>query len=148
MMKHPLHPIVVHFPIACWSLSSVSDVLYLFTKNELYAGAEILILIGCISAVIAMCAGLIDLRNVPQDASNSMTKNINLHMLAAITTLALYSVSLIMRYSSSSKEPIEPSWMIYAFSLLGFISLSITGWLGGHLVYKHKIGVIKEQQAK
>ena len=137
-MKHPVHPLIVHFPIACWSLSTLGDLLNTFAKTHIIDDIEILMLIGCLSAIIAMVAGIYEVTRIKPATHISIT--IERHVYAAIITFSLYSLSLFLRWDSGFLS--EPdSWAIVA-SFAGFLSLVIAGWYGGNLVYKYGIGQI------
>jgi uncharacterized membrane protein len=58
---HPIHPMVIAFPIGCFVLTLVSDLAFYGTSNEFWAMAAFwLLVIGLITAVLAAVTGLID----------------------------------------------------------------------------------------
>ena len=136
-MRHPLHPVVVHFPIACWSLVTLGDWVGIFWANDLViALVQILLIIGCITALIAMMAGLYEITRLA-DVSQPVQLLIDYHQYAAIISLSLYSMSLFIRWDSGIT--IQSLWVCLS-STAGFISLMVTGWYGGRLVYQHRVG--------
>src|SRR5690606_40767462 len=45
-MKHPLHPALVHFPIACWTLATLADIGSRWWGEPAWRSAGGLLLIG------------------------------------------------------------------------------------------------------
>jgi len=59
---HPIHPMLIPFPVACFVLTLVSDVAFWRTQNEFWASASLWLLgIGLIMAALAAVVGVIDL---------------------------------------------------------------------------------------
>src|SRR3546814_14287794 len=54
--RHPLHPALVHFPVACWSLATIADVASLWLGQPAWWLAGVLLVIGTIAALAAMGA--------------------------------------------------------------------------------------------
>ena len=138
-MKHPVHPFVVHFPIACWSLSTLGDLTGIMFTNSHTQTISLLMLIGCISAIGAMAAGLYEISKVKD--SISISNIVDHHMYAAVATWSFYSLSLYLRWDHGFYS--APNIWAIVTSVVGFISLIITGWYGANLVYTHGVGVNK-----
>jgi uncharacterized membrane protein len=138
-MKHPVHPLIVHFPIACWSLGTLGDLTGILFSHGQSQAIGLLIIIGCISAVIAMTAGLYDLGKVKD--IQPIERIVDRHMYAAVIALSFYSLSLYLRWSDDFL--IEPNKWAIVTSIIGFISLIIAGWYGASLVYVYDIGTKK-----
>jgi len=138
-MNHPVHPLVVHFPIACWSLSTFGDLTGIMFTNSHTEAIGLLMLIGCISAIAAMAAGLYEISKVKNidPASNTVDH----HMYAAVAAWCFYSLSLYLRWDDGFYT--EPNIWAIVTSVVGFISLIITGWYGANLVYTHGVGINK-----
>lgn len=136
-MKHPLHPLIVHFPIACWSLSTICDLAGLVLTTNLAQAVGMLMLIGCISAIIAMALGLYDARKI---YNNARTAHIaDKHMYAAATAWCFYSLSLYSRWDGHVFN--NPNISAIITSVIGLVILFVTGWYGATLVYQYGVGV-------
>ncbi len=135
-MKHPVHPLIVHFPIACWSLSTLGDLLNFFGRTRRFEEIGALMLIGCVSAVMAMMTGIYEVTRIKP--ANQISIVIEHHVYAATTTLCFYSLSLFLRWDSGLSS--RPDVWVITISSVGFLCLLITGWYGGHLVYKYGVG--------
>ncbi len=137
-MKHPAHPALVHFPIACWSLASCADGVALFAwPMQLQLLAAVLLAIGCVLGLLAAAAGFVELLKLPEGHPTERTASI--HMGFALTSWCLYAGSLFLRIEQ--QHLIAPNVWALLLSGLGLLMLLATGWLGGQLVYRHGVGV-------
>lgn len=135
-MKHPIHPILVHFPIATWFLATIADIASLFTNEQVGWVAGVLLVIGTITALLAMITGLIELGKI--DQQNPAIKLANQHMILMMVSWSFYAVSLFMRLDGTHLE--QPGFFAIGLSIAGLISLCVAGWLGGKLVYEYGVG--------
>ncbi|MXS85778.1 DUF2231 domain-containing protein [Nitrosomonas sp. HPC101] len=136
-MRHPVHPMLVHFPIATWFISTLCDIAGLLTTNELVSWvAGVLLVIGTITALLAMVAGLMELAKI--DQQSPAMKIANQHMLLMMTSWLLYAVSLFLRLDGTQLG--QPGLVAIVLSVAGLITLCIAGWLGGRLVYEYGVG--------
>ena len=136
-MKHLLHPLIVHFPIACWSLSTLGDLAGLVLTTNLAQAIGILMFVGCISAIIGMAAGLYDARKI---VNNAQTENtLDKHMYAAATAWCFYSFSLYSRWDGYIFN--SPNTSAIITSVIGLVILFVAGWYGATLVYQYGVGV-------
>ena len=56
---HPIHPMLIPFPIACFVLTLISDLAFWKTSNDFWANASLWMLgIGLIMAALAAVVGL------------------------------------------------------------------------------------------
>lgn len=140
-MKHPIHPIIAHFPLVCWSLTSLGDLTNRFFDTQLSHAVGILLSIGCISAIVAMIAGLFELTKIKNRDLVAVTAD--RHMNAAVLTWSLYATSLFLRWDNGFATHLN-TWALVT-SLTGFIVLTITGWYGGKLVYQFGVGTKLKQ---
>lgn len=136
-MSHPLHPALVHFPVACWSLATAADLASLVWGEPAWRFAGIVLLAGIGFSIPAMLAGFLELAKLAQDSP--AIKDVNRHMLMVMSALACYVTSLFLRLHGTAL--IEPGMLAIGSSVLGFLCLGVAGWLGGKLVYGHRLGV-------
>lgn len=136
-MRHPLHPALVHFPIACWSLATAADLASPVWGEPAWRLAGVLLVAGIGFSIPAMLAGFLELAKVAED--NPAIKDVNRHMIMVMSALSCYVASLFLRLHGT--ELIEPGLLAIGLSVLGFLCLGVAGWLGGKLVYGHRLGV-------
>lgn len=135
-MRHPLHPALVHFPVACWSLATFADFASLHWGEAAWRPAGQLLVIGCALSVPALLAGFFELTRLTDDSPAWRT--LYLHMGAMSSALLLYVVSLFARLDHTTL--LAPGRIALACGVLGFLALTIGGWLGGKLVYGFGLG--------
>ncbi|MBL8497898.1 DUF2231 domain-containing protein [Nitrosomonas sp. JL21] len=141
-MKHPIHPMLVHFPIATWFLATLADLASLFTNEQVGWVAGVLLVIGTITALLAMITGLVELGKI--DAQSPAMKIANQHMVLIMTSWSFYAASLFMRLNGTVLE--QPGTLAVILSVAGFIFLCSAGWMGGKLVYQYGVGIQPSQQ--
>lgn len=134
--RHPVHTILVHFPIAFWVGSFVADLIASFTHSSHDFGAW-LALAGCIGAGIAAIPGAIDLfGTVIPKASERVRQIAYSHAGVNVAALGFWIASVLLRPTFATMS--DGAWI---FSSLGFVFVGIGGYLGGRLVYEFRIGV-------
>jgi uncharacterized membrane protein len=134
-MRHPLHPALVHFPVACWSLAVAADAAGLWLGETAWRWSGGLLALGCGIALIAMLAGMIELPHVPDGAP---MKDARVHMGAMLTAFTVFTARLLLRLDDL--QPLAPDTMSLMLDAGGFIALVVGGWFGGRLVYGHGVG--------
>ena len=142
-MSHPLHPALVHFPIACWSLATAADVASLWWGKPAWMLAGVLLALGTLIALAAMATGFIELMKI--GAEHPATRDLNRHMLLMLSAWCLYATSLFLRLQGTTLT--QPDTVDLGLSVVGFVVLGVGGWFGGKLVYGHGVGVEKRPQA-
>jgi uncharacterized membrane protein/nitrite reductase/ring-hydroxylating ferredoxin subunit len=135
--SHPIHPMLVSFPIALWTASLVFDLLAVAGGNVFFAIAGFYSLIGgCIGAVLAAIPGVIDLFSVVPPNSSGRKRG---YIHGTLNSLALL---LFIFIAARRGDPMaRPDGVSLALSLLGVAGIAVSGWLGGTLVYRNQIGV-------
>lgn len=139
-MAHPVHPAIVHFPIVCWSFATIGDVASLRFGAPAWNFSNVMLVLGIVTALAAMMAGLIDLKKI--DEKSVAMRAVNRHMYLIGTAWTLYLLSLLIRMNGTTF--IQPNSVAIGLSVIGFLLLCVGGWFGGELVYKHGIGVVAE----
>ncbi|MFN2400387.1 MAG: DUF2231 domain-containing protein [Gemmatimonadaceae bacterium] len=136
---HPIHPMLVAFPIGLWVTSFVFDVIGgLLDHDGLHVAAYYMAVAGCIGALAAALPGLIDLLTViPGGTPTRRTGWI--HALLNVAALALFAASVWLR-----PWPGAMNYPAYLTAAVAVLVLGYSGWLGGSLVYDDKVGVPAE----
>jgi len=136
LKSHPLHPILVSFPIAFFIGTFIFDGLGLMTNSSsLTLMGRYLNIAGVIGALIAAIPGVIDyFFTVPPESS--ARKRATKHGLINVLVLLLFTFVLFSR-QAAAQIPI----FSFAVEIIGIILLSIAGWLGGTLVHRNQIGI-------
>jgi uncharacterized membrane protein len=135
-MGHPIHPILVPFPIGLLTTSVIFDVVHLLTGATRWAEISFwMIAVGVVGGLLAAVFGLIDWTGIP---SGTRAKAIGLgHGLSNVVMVALFAVSWLLR----SGDPGDPGVLPIVLSFVGVGLVSLGGYLGGELVFRMGIGV-------
>lgn len=134
-MRHPLHPALVHFPVACWSLAVLADFASIWLGVAAWQWAGGLLAVGCIIALPAMLAGMMELSRVQEGAA---MRDAWIHMSAMLCAFTAFATRLLLRLDGF--EPLAPDTLTFVLDVCGFLSLVVGGWFGGKLVYGHGVG--------
>jgi uncharacterized membrane protein len=138
---HPIHPMLIPFPIVCFIGVLVTDIVFLSTSNPMWAIASRYLLgIGIVMAALAAVAGLTDFMGSAR--IRSMGDAVK-HMLANVTAVVLEIVNFFVRLNSDAA--IRGIGII--LSAIVVLILIYSGWKGGDLVFRHGIGVEDESRA-
>jgi uncharacterized membrane protein/nitrite reductase/ring-hydroxylating ferredoxin subunit len=133
---HPLHPILVSFPISFFIGTLAFDVLGLiYTRNDFHNTAMYLEIAGLGFALLAAVPGIVDYIFIVPPKS-SAKKRATRHGLINTTMVIIFAVALLLRQKQAASFGI-----IISLEIVGIILLSIAGWLGGTLVFRNQIGV-------
>jgi uncharacterized membrane protein len=129
---HPIHPMLVGFPIGLWVFSFVCDLAFLATGAYLWTqGAFLTVGGGIIGAFAAAIPGLVDFWSLRGNAFKvAMT-----HMAINVLSLILFLMSFISRAIDA------PYSLSLSLSAIGIVALCFGGWLGGELVFVRGIAV-------
>jgi uncharacterized membrane protein len=136
---HPIHPILIPFPIALWTTSFATDVVFYFWRNSsLLLISKFLLAAGCLGAIAAAIPGIVDWLSIEDSGVKRIA---NWHARLNIIALVVFAISLYFRMRIGAHWVNYSHRIPFLLSFLGVILISISGWLGGELAYKHGVGV-------
>lgn len=137
---HPLHPILVSLPIGLFVWVLVADIVYIRSGDPLWFGISTWSAIAAIvTALLAALPGFGDyftMARYSRRASGLATA----HMLLNLLVVGLYIVAAILVRGLDPATGVGYG-MVVALHAIGVVALSISGWLGGEMVFRHRIGV-------
>jgi uncharacterized membrane protein/nitrite reductase/ring-hydroxylating ferredoxin subunit len=138
-LRHPIHPMLVHFPIGFLVLSFLLDLVSLvfpevpnLARCSFYA-----MLLGVITALLAAVPGFVDYSDIRRDHPGKPTAT--RHMTLNLMVVVIYGINLWLRSSALTESKI--GLVPLCLSLMGIGLLSGSGYLGGRLVYDEGIAV-------
>jgi uncharacterized membrane protein len=139
---HPLHPMLVPVPIACFVLTFLTDLAYWKTANMQWANMSAwLLTVGLVVAILAMIVGLID---VLGDRRIRTLRPLWIHAAGNAVALVLSILNAFV-HSRDAYTSVVPTGLI--LSGLVVLILLVTGWNGWTMVYRHRVGVSSEDRA-
>lgn len=145
---YPFHALTVHVPIGLLLGNAVLTALYLYRGDASFEGAAYHCLwLGWIGALIAVAFGIFDAARqvygsaaLPADALGW----INAHGLVSLAILVIYWQAWQIRRRRPNILAEQSGRRGYLARIgLGVLLIGIDGWLGGHLVYALRLGIIR-----
>jgi uncharacterized membrane protein len=141
--RHPIHPMLIPFPIGLWVFSFACDLIYVFGSHDpVWKTIALYSMIGgLIGGLAAAIPGLIDLLSLPSGPRSTAV----IHMSINLIVVALFAVNAWMRWHAgeAGASSNTPTWL----SLVALALLLVSGWLGGKLVYEGGVAVDTESLA-
>ncbi len=134
---HPVHPMLIVFPIGLLATSLLFDILYFITRNTNFTVASFfMIAAGVVGGLLAAIFGFIDWLGLPGD---SRAKRIGgWHGIGNFTIVVLFIISWFLRIGRVDHIP---GALAFVLSLLGIGLALFTAWIGGELVYRLGVAV-------
>lgn len=138
ILGHPIHPMLVPFPLAFLVGGLLTDLAYWGTADAFWARASLwLVGAGVVAGAVASIAGLIDFFTIQRARQHAMGW---VHFLGNATALALSFLSWLFRVDDPASA-VLPWGLVLSLVVAGI--LAVTGWAGGELSYRHRIGVMR-----
>jgi uncharacterized membrane protein len=137
LLGHPIHPMLVVFPLGLLVTATIMDVLARLTRRKALAvGAYWNIAGGVIGGAAAAVFGLVDWLAIPW---GTRAKSIGLwHATGNLVVIALFTGSWLRRQGRAAELPDDESLTI---ELTATMIGAVSGWLGGELVDRLGVGV-------
>lgn len=137
---HPIHPMLVSFPIALFLAALATDIAFAVDGSAGWAEAsKWLIGGGIVGALLAALAGFVDF------FGNKAVRELRdawLHMFANLTAVVLELISLLLRLADDTAAGSTGLALSVAVALI----LAFSGWKGGELVFRHGVGQTRERE--
>ncbi|MEZ0170359.1 DUF2231 domain-containing protein [Microvirga sp. TS319] len=134
---HPVHAMLVTFPIAFTVGTLAADVLYWWWGDAFWARAALwssgaAFMLGVIAGLVGT-AELVLVKGIRKRAA-SWT-----HAIAAMMLIAIIGTNWGLRISDHEAAVLPTGLFL---SALGMVFVGIAGWHGGKLVFEHQIGLM------
>jgi uncharacterized membrane protein len=140
VLGHPLHAMLTDFPLACFMLSFLWNIVALLANAQpWYAMTFWAMLTGIILVAPTALVGFLDYTKV-LERKHPGRSTATFHLIANVSAALFFLLSLVFRggpgvLSGAAKVG------TFILALIGTAVLSVGGFLGGRLVYHHGIGV-------
>jgi uncharacterized membrane protein len=133
---HPIHPMLVPFPIAFLVGALLTDLAYWGSGDPFWARASLwLVGAGLVMGIAAALVGAVDFATIPRARA---ARDGWIHALGNTIVLLLALISLVLR-SDDPADAVLPWGLLLSMIIAGV--LVVTGWFGGELAYRHLIGM-------
>jgi len=134
---HPLHPMIIPFPIVFFVSALVTDIVYLQSGRPGFADASVWLLgAGIAMALLAAILGFIDFFGESRIRS---LRHAWMHMIGNLVAVILEVVNLWIRSTQGTEAAIVPTGV--TLSVIVTLLLLFNGWMGWEMVYRHHVGV-------
>jgi uncharacterized membrane protein len=141
----PLHPPLTDFPIVCYVLGALFDVISTvggkddgYARELWHAGTYAFIAGGAVSLLAAL-TGLWDAWK-SSEAGTQARRTINTHATIMMTVTVLALVDIVWRLSTYNSEPVTPMGIV-VLSVVVALLVSLGATFGGTLVYDYGFNV-------
>ncbi|MBC7171996.1 MAG: DUF2231 domain-containing protein [Polyangiaceae bacterium] len=133
---HPIHPMLIPFPVALLTLLPISDMAYWATNDPFFARSSfVLAVAGLVATGLAAIVGLIDFTLVRRVRE---TRAGWVHLASNLGIAGLTVANVVLRAPDRSAD-VVPTGTLLSIVTLGL--LLVSGWYGGELAYRHRVGV-------
>jgi uncharacterized membrane protein len=138
LLGHPLHAMSTHFPMAFLTGCICADIVAFLTGDPLWWAIGFwLAIAGIATGLFSATAGIVDLSNLPKGPEATTAVR---HMVTMVVALAVFGGSAALRHRVGAPGG-ALTWAVIGLDAAGALLLGLGGWLGGHLVFHHGIGV-------
>ena len=139
--EHPVHPMLIPFPIALWIFSLASDLISLFGfGGPVWKDIALYTMVGgIVGGVAAALPGYIDYRSLSDPV---IARVAQMHMIINVALIILFTIDAGLRILNGN-EALLPVFL----SVLGVAGLGVSGWLGGELVYVQGVAVQPDRES-
>ena len=136
-LGHPVHQMLIVFPLGLLATAVVFDILRLITGNADFSVASAYaIAAGVIGGLVAATFGLIDWLAIP---TGTRAKRVGLwHGAGNAVVVVLFALSWLLR---ANADQWHPNALALILGFAGAAIAGVTGWLGGELVDRLGVGV-------
>lgn len=135
ILQHPLHPMVVVYPVAFLSTTLVTDVVFWLHGGPFWAEASFwLATAGFATGVVASLLGLAEFLLVREVRTRLAGWT---HLITALMALSLAGANAQLRVDDPVAAVLP--WGIILSAVMALM-VGIAGWIGGTLTFGHGIG--------
>ena len=133
---HPIHPMLVVFPLGLLATAVVFDVVFLISENSEWAVVSYYMIgAGVVGGLAAALFGWLDWLAIP---GGTRARRIGLwHGLLNVTVLGFFALSWFLRRDNPA---LPPTGAVVAAMAAAAITV-VAAWLGGELVNRLGVGV-------
>jgi uncharacterized membrane protein len=146
-LGHPLHPALVHVPVGAWTAALIFDLCSIggVGQNAMVVTSFTCILIGCVVALLAAPTGLADWMEIkPEKPAYKLGL---VHMVLNVLVLGLFIANLVIRWNHVRTAQ-RVSSLELSLTVIAFILLGISAYLGGLMVFDHGISIARMSKKK
>ena len=141
ILDHPIHPMLIPFPIGLWVFSLAADVAYRLGADPVWLTmAYWTMLAGTVGALVAAVPGLVDFLSLRDPRAVRIG---TIHLVLNLTIVGLFVANLVLR-----TRGYPPTALPLVLSIIAVGLLLVSGWLGWEMIYKEGVAVTPEIEVR
>ena len=140
VLHHPIHPLSVTLPIGSLVFALAADIVFLFRGEMFWTHAAFYLLwAGIVTGLGAAVLGVTDYLAITE---LHKLKTAHLHAIGNVAAIGLATANMIVHWT----VPVPTlGWLAFALSAATVGILGFTGYLGGEMAYRYRIGQIASE---
>ena len=137
VFDHPIHPMLIPFPIGLWVFSLVADVTFRLGGDPVWLTMAYWTMVGgTVGALAAAVPGLIDFLALTEPRTVRIA---TAHLVLNLTVVGLFVANLVLRTTGY-----PPTALPLVLSAVAIGLLLVSGWLGWELIYRQGVALSPE----
>jgi uncharacterized membrane protein len=137
---HPIHPPLTDVTIGAYTFATVAglaEVTGITTKTGAY-GWWLALIFGLVATVPTALTGLADWLSI--EWGSELWKTATLHLTAMVSATIFFALAAIFGHGAYTHGNVSGG--AYTLTVIGFLLLTLGGWLGGAIVFVHGMRVL------
>lgn len=137
-LRHPSHPMFVHFPSALLPAAFIFDLISRIDADLTFTRAAFYnIALGLAFALGAAATGLVDY--LPMVSGSTKKRLGTYHLIGQLTAMSCFGASLLVRALNFDSD--QTPWLALLLAFVGVLALGTANYFGGSLVYRQGMRV-------
>jgi uncharacterized membrane protein len=138
---HPLHPPLTDATIGAYTAAVVMGFASIIGIAERTAasGFWLALVVGLIFTAPTALTGLADWLTI--ERGTPLWRTATAHLVAMVTATVFFLIAALIGHGEYTDAAVSSG--AYVLALIGFVSLTVGGWLGGSIVYVHGMRVLQ-----
>ncbi len=139
ILGHPIHPMIIPLPIGAFIFSTVSLILFAAVGDAFWLQASYwLSIVGVVTGLAAAIPGLVDWSTIPRNVEAKRIATWHMVINASVVLIFLVSWLLLGGWNGIRAGNLAAPLIL---QVLGVAWLTVSGWLGWEMVYRHHVAV-------
>jgi uncharacterized membrane protein len=137
---HPIHPPLTDATIGTYTFATAAGLAEVtgITQNSGAYGWWIALVFGLIITVPTALTGLADWLTITR--GTELWKTATTHLIAMVSATVFFALAAIVGHAQYKQGNVSSG--AYTLTVIGFLVLTLGGWLGGAIVYVHGMRVL------
>ena len=138
---HPIHPPLTDATIGAYTFATVAGVLGAvgIAEDAAAKGMWLALVVGLAVSAPTVVTGLIDYFTISR--GTPLRRTATAHALANATASVFFVLAAIFQYDGYRDGDVTTAGLVCA--VVGFVFLTVGGWLGGSIVFVHGMRVLE-----